>query len=74
MVMERGEPTGELTEHRLSRRPTRATFFQMAPDLQTQWEDLVNEVWHQEQFERTHPYTCGAIRAAYFFDRCDPAR
>ena len=36
-----------------------------APDLQTQWEDLMNEVWRQESFERDHPYTCGVIRDAY---------
>ena len=63
--MERGEPAGALTERRISLGRRRASSLQMAPDLHTQWEDLVNEVWHQEQFERTHPYTCGAIRAAY---------
>lgn len=34
------------------------------PDLHTQLEDLFVEVWRQESFERTHPLTCDAIRAA----------
>jgi hypothetical protein len=67
--MESREPTGKVTQ-RL--RPRQATSFHVAPDLQTQWEDLLNEIWRQEQFERTHPYTCGAIRAAHF-DRRDLA-
>jgi hypothetical protein len=32
------------------------------PDLQTQLEELLNEVWCQERFERTHPFTCGVMR------------
>ena len=32
------------------------------PDLHTQWEDLLGEVWRQERFERSHPYTCSVIR------------
>lgn len=35
-----------------------------APDLHTQLEDLFGEVWRQESFERTHPFTCGVIREA----------
>ena len=36
-----------------------------APDLHTQWEDLIHEVWRQESFERDHPYTCSVIRETY---------
>jgi hypothetical protein len=36
-----------------------------APDLQTQLEELLNEVWVQESFEREHPFTCGVIREVY---------
>lgn len=32
------------------------------PDLQTQFEAILDEVWRQESFERTHPFTCGVIR------------
>lgn len=35
------------------------------PDLATQLEDLFDEVWRQESFERDHPYTCGVIRDAF---------
>jgi hypothetical protein len=36
-----------------------------APDLPTQLEELLNEVWIQESFERKHPFTCGVIREVY---------
>ncbi len=32
------------------------------PDLGSQLEELLVEVWRQEDFERKHPFTCGAIR------------
>lgn len=32
------------------------------PDLGSQLEELLIEVWRQEAFERTHPFTCGVIR------------
>lgn len=32
------------------------------PDLHTQLEELFDEVWRQEAFERSHPLTCGAMR------------
>lgn len=32
------------------------------PDLDSQLEELLVEVWRQEDFERKHPFTCGAIR------------
>lgn len=32
------------------------------PDLQTQLEDLLAEVWSQESFERRHPLTCATMR------------
>lgn len=33
-----------------------------APDLETQLEEILVEVWRQETFERMHPFTCGVIR------------
>ena len=36
-----------------------------APDLQTQLEELLNEVWRQESFERKHPFTCEVIRETH---------
>ena len=35
-----------------------------ASELYVQLEDLFVEVWKQEKFERTHPFTCGVIREA----------
>lgn len=35
-----------------------------ASELCVQLEDLFVEVWKQEKFERTHPFTCGVIREA----------
>lgn len=32
--------------------------------LYEQLEDLFVEVWKQERFERTHPFTCGVMREA----------
>jgi hypothetical protein len=32
------------------------------PDLGSQLEELLVEVWRQETFERKHPFTCAAIR------------
>lgn len=32
------------------------------PDLGSQLEALLIEVWRQEAFERTHPFTCAVIR------------
>jgi hypothetical protein len=32
------------------------------PDLASQLEDLLVEVWHQEEFERKHPFTCAVMR------------
>jgi hypothetical protein len=32
------------------------------PDLESQREELRVEVWHQEAFERRHPFTCAVIR------------
>jgi len=34
------------------------------PDLSDQYRELLIEVWSQERFERTHPFTCAAIRRA----------
>ena len=34
------------------------------PDLGSQMEELMIEVWRQEAFERTHPFTCAVIRQA----------
>ena len=34
------------------------------PDLRSQLEDLLIEVWRQEDFERRHPFTCAVIREA----------
>lgn len=34
------------------------------PDLHSQFEELLVEVWRQEDFERRHPFTCGVIREA----------
>lgn len=36
-----------------------------AADLHTQLEELLDEVWKQETFERKHPFTCGVIREAH---------
>ena len=33
-------------------------------ELYVQLEDLFVEVWKQERYERTHPFTCGVIREA----------
>jgi hypothetical protein len=33
-----------------------------APDLASQLEELLVEVWRQEDFERRHPFTCAVIR------------
>lgn len=35
------------------------------PDLPSQLEELLGEVWRQEDFERRHPFTCGVIREAF---------
>ncbi len=32
------------------------------PDLESQLEELLVEVWRQEDFERKHPFTCAVIR------------
>ena len=32
------------------------------PDLGSQLEELMIEVWRQEEFERKHPFTCAVIR------------
>ncbi len=32
------------------------------PDLGSQLEELLVEVWRQEDFERKHPFTCAVIR------------
>ena len=32
------------------------------PDLGSQFEDLLIEVWRQEEFERKHPFTCEVMR------------
>jgi hypothetical protein len=32
------------------------------PDLGSQLEELLVEVWRQEEFERKHPFTCAVIR------------
>lgn len=32
------------------------------PDLQSQLESLLDEVWRQEQFEREHPFYCATMR------------
>lgn len=32
------------------------------PDLGSQLEELLIEVWRQEDFERKHPFTCAVIR------------
>lgn len=32
------------------------------PDLESQLEELLIEVWRQEEFERKHPFTCAVIR------------
>ena len=32
------------------------------PDLGSQFEDLMIEVWRQEEFERKHPFTCAVMR------------
>ena len=34
------------------------------PDLGSQLEELLVEVWRQEAFERKHPFTCAVIRQA----------
>ncbi len=34
----------------------------IGPDLYTQLEELLIEVWEQEKFERTHPFTCAVMR------------
>lgn len=34
------------------------------PDLGSQLEELLVEVWRQEEFERKHPFTCAVIREA----------
>ncbi len=34
------------------------------PDLSSQLEELLVEVWRQEDFERQHPFTCAVIREA----------
>lgn len=34
------------------------------PDLGSQLEEILVEVWRQEEFERTHPFTCAVIREA----------
>lgn len=31
-------------------------------DLGSQLEELLIEVWRQEEFERKHPFTCSVIR------------
>ncbi len=36
-----------------------------AADLDSQLEEILDEVWRQETFERTHPFTCGVIREAF---------
>lgn len=35
------------------------------PDLGSQLEELLIEVWRLENYERKHPFTCGVIREAY---------
>jgi hypothetical protein len=49
---------------RLFARAKRAVFHKMTatPDLSDQYAELLIEVWAQERFERTHPFTCAAIR------------
>ncbi len=32
------------------------------PDLHSQLEALLHEVWAQESFERLHPFTCAVMR------------
>ena len=32
------------------------------PDLPTQLEEMLSEVWRQERFEHQHPFTCAVIR------------
>jgi hypothetical protein len=32
------------------------------PDLPSQLEELLSEVWRQERFEHLHPFTCAVIR------------
>lgn len=34
------------------------------PDLGSQLEELLIEVWRQEDYERKHPFTCAVIREA----------
>lgn len=33
-----------------------------APDLGSQLEELLIEVWRQEDYERKHPFTCAVMR------------
>ena len=53
-----------ITSRFMSRGAALVAALQRAPDLHSQWEDLMNEVWRQESFERTHPYTCSVMREA----------
>lgn len=50
---------------RAQRDPRPLEIRSLSPDLDTQLEDLLNEVWRQEAFERSHPFTCGVIRATH---------
>lgn len=48
--------TAEITPRKRLDRPWNT------PDLASQLEELLVEVWRQEDFERKHPFTCAVIR------------